>query len=82
MTAALPTDLVERVLHVMRAEADGGRSVIYISHRLQEVRNVARRITVFRNGATVAEGFFQFGERANDAMRRFVEHDRAQLAAQ
>jgi ribose transport system ATP-binding protein len=31
-----------------------GRLVIYISHRLGEVRKVADRITVFRNGATVA----------------------------
>ncbi len=28
--------------------------VVYISHRLAEVRHVADRITVFRNGATVA----------------------------
>jgi ribose transport system ATP-binding protein len=33
MTAALPTDLVARVLEVVRAQADAGRSVIYISHR-------------------------------------------------
>src|SRR5690606_20274345 len=32
VTAALPTDLVERVLKVVRAQADDGRAVIYISH--------------------------------------------------
>src|SRR5438045_357438 len=31
-----------------------GKLVIYISHRLPEVRRVAKRVTVFRNGMTVA----------------------------
>ena len=31
-----------------------GKLVIYISHRMAEVRDVADRLTVFRNGMTVA----------------------------
>jgi ribose transport system ATP-binding protein len=53
MTAALPTDLVERVLQVVRAEADAGRSVIYISHRFAEIAALCDSATVLRDGVTV-----------------------------
>ena len=53
MTAALPTDLVDRVLKVVRAQADAGRSVIYISHRFTEIAAVCDSATVLRDGATV-----------------------------
>lgn len=55
MTAALPTDLVERVLTVVRAQADAGRSVIYISHRFGEIARICDRATVLRDGATVGD---------------------------
>jgi len=55
MTAALPTDLVDRVLSVVRAQADAGRSVIYISHRFPEIARVCDRATVLRDGMTVGD---------------------------
>jgi ribose transport system ATP-binding protein len=55
MTAALPTDLVERVLRVVREQADAGRSVIYISHRFAEIAQLCDRATVLRDGATVGD---------------------------
>ncbi len=55
MTAALPTDLVERVLRVVRAQAEQGRSVIYISHRFSEISELCDRATVLRDGATVGD---------------------------
>jgi ribose transport system ATP-binding protein len=55
MTAALPTDLVERVLRVVRSQADAGRSVIYISHRFAEIAELCDRATVLRDGATVGD---------------------------
>jgi ribose transport system ATP-binding protein len=55
MTAALPTDLVDRVLRVVRAEADAGRAVIYISHRFTEIAAICDRATVLRDGQTVAD---------------------------
>lgn len=55
MTAALPTDLVERVLKTVRAEADAGRSVIYISHRFNEIAAICDRATVLRDGQTVGD---------------------------
>lgn len=55
MTAALPTDLVERVLTVIRQQADSGRSVIYISHRFAEIARVCDRASVLRDGVTVGD---------------------------
>ncbi|OYX18340.1 MAG: sugar ABC transporter [Rhodobacterales bacterium 32-66-9] len=55
LTAALPTDLVDRVLKVVRAQADGGRSVIYVSHRFNEIAAICDRATVLRDGLTVGD---------------------------
>jgi ribose transport system ATP-binding protein len=55
MTAALPSDLVDRVLTVVRAEADAGRAVIYISHRFAEIQRLCDRATILRDGETVAD---------------------------
>ncbi|MBL9073733.1 sugar ABC transporter ATP-binding protein [Tabrizicola sp.] len=55
LTAALPTDLVDRVLKVVRAQADAGRSVIYISHRFTEIAAICDRATVLRDGLTVGD---------------------------
>jgi len=55
MTAALPTDLVERVLRTVRAQADKGQAVIYISHRFAEIAQICDCATVLRDGATVGD---------------------------
>jgi ribose transport system ATP-binding protein len=55
MTAALPSDLVDRVLAAVRAEADAGRAVIYISHRFAEISRLCDRATVLRDGQTVGD---------------------------
>jgi ribose transport system ATP-binding protein len=53
MTAALPADLAERVLDVIRREGAAGRAVIFISHRFLEISALCDRATVLRDGATV-----------------------------
>lgn len=55
MTAALPTDLVENVLRVVRGQADEGRGVIYISHRFMEISELCDSATVLRDGMTVGD---------------------------
>ena len=55
MTAALPPNLVERVLKVVRSQADAGRAVIYISHRFTEIAALCDRASVLRDGATVGD---------------------------
>ena len=53
MTAALPANLAERVLDVVRRQSKAGRSVIFISHRFIEISALCDRATVLRDGETV-----------------------------
>ncbi len=54
ITAALPPDLSERVFEVMRRWKARDRSVLFISHRLAEVREHCDMCTVLRDGRDVA----------------------------
>lgn len=49
-TAALSDDDIARVKKVVLNLAADGRSVVYITHRLGEVFDLADRVTVFRDG--------------------------------
>ena len=53
ITAALPIDLADRVIEVMRRWKATNRSVLFISHRLAEVRDVCDVATVLRDGCDV-----------------------------
>lgn len=53
MTAALPADLAERVIDVVRRQKQTERSVIFISHRFLEIAAMCDRATVLRDGETV-----------------------------
>jgi len=53
ITAALPSDLAERVFAVIRRWREQGRSVLIISHRLADVRAICDRATVLRDGCDV-----------------------------
>jgi len=52
-TAALDRDQVHAVFECVRALKAEGRAIVFISHRMDEVFELADRITVMRNGATV-----------------------------
>jgi ribose transport system ATP-binding protein len=53
MTAALPANLADRVIDVVRRQSQTGRSIIFISHRLLEISALCNRATVLRDGETV-----------------------------
>jgi ribose transport system ATP-binding protein len=53
-TSALPAREAKWLLSLTRQLANEGKLVIFISHRMGEVRVVADRLTIFRNGSTVA----------------------------
>jgi ribose transport system ATP-binding protein len=55
-TSSLQRDDVKRLFALIRRLRDEGLSVIYISHFLEEVREIADRFTVLRDGQTVATG--------------------------
>ena len=52
-TSALLPREVDWLLNKARERAAAGKLVLYISHRMDEVRRVADRVTVLRNGETV-----------------------------
>ncbi|GLZ12222.1 ABC transporter ATP-binding protein [Actinomadura sp. NBRC 104425] len=52
-TSALAAAEVEIVLDAVRRIADSGVAVIYVSHRLDEIRRIARTATVMRDGRVV-----------------------------
>jgi ribose transport system ATP-binding protein len=55
-TSSLQGEDVARLFAVIRRLRDGGVGVVYISHFLEEVRQVADRVTVLRDGASVLAG--------------------------
>ncbi|QUI25367.1 sugar ABC transporter ATP-binding protein [Vallitalea pronyensis] len=52
-TASLTKSEVENLLDVIRVLKEKGVAIIYISHRLDEVEEIADRITVFRDGQLI-----------------------------
>jgi simple sugar transport system ATP-binding protein len=53
-TAVLTITETEELFTVLRQLADGGRTIIFISHKLNEVLTIADRITVLRGGKHMA----------------------------
>ena len=52
-TAYLPRDSVEQLFQTVRSIAQAGTSVIFVSHRLDEVTSLTDRTTVLRDGKVV-----------------------------
>ena len=55
-TSALSPEEVESLFALIRRLRDEGVAIIYITHRLPEVPEIADRVIVFRDGYLVAEG--------------------------
>ncbi len=54
-TAVLTPGETEDLFRIMRELREGGRSIIFISHKLKEVQAIADTITVIRRGKVVGE---------------------------
>ena len=54
-TSSLTEDEAQRLFRVVRRLRDDGVGIIYISHRMREVRDLADRIAVLRDGRLVDE---------------------------
>jgi ribose transport system ATP-binding protein len=65
-TSALSVQDVRVVFETIRRMRDQGRSVIFISHRMSEVDEIADTLTVFRDGRDV--GSFPMGSVSHEAM--------------
>jgi ribose transport system ATP-binding protein len=65
-TSSLPREDVERLFALIRRLKASGVTVVYISHFLEEVREIADRFTVLRDGRSVAAG--TLGEVTNESL--------------
>ena len=54
-TAVLTPGETEDLFRIMRELREGGRSIVFISHKLKEVQAIADNITVIRRGKVVGE---------------------------
>ncbi|TCC08123.1 sugar ABC transporter ATP-binding protein [Kribbella soli] len=55
-SAVLDPEEVSNLFRVIRGLTESGVAVVYISHRLEEIREIGDRVTVLKDGATVATG--------------------------
>ncbi|HNB50904.1 MAG TPA: ABC transporter ATP-binding protein [Anaerolineales bacterium] len=55
-TAVLAPQEIDELMHTMKSMVAQGKSIIFISHKLHEVTEVANRVTVLRKGVATAEG--------------------------
>ncbi|WP_329081104.1 ATP-binding cassette domain-containing protein [Streptosporangium sp. NBC_01469] len=69
-TEALVAEDVERLFEQVRRFAGTGTAIVYISHRLPEVRRIADRITVLRDGETC--GTFHMADVTEEDVLRLI----------
>src|SRR5258706_2469034 len=55
-TSALATDEVQRLFTIIRQLRRQGISIVYISHFLEELEQIADRLTIIRDGRTITTG--------------------------
>ena len=70
-TAALDQDATDMLFGRIRDVVKSGTAVIYITHRLAELRQIAQRVTVLRDGKRARRG-----ARRRDQRRRPAQPDR------
>jgi simple sugar transport system ATP-binding protein len=74
-TAVLAPQEADVLFHTLRAMAAEGKSVIFISHKLQEVMAIADRVTVLRKGKVTASGVPTAGSTRQELARLMVGRD-------
>ncbi len=57
-TSALTEAEIEELFNVIRSLREQGVGIIYISHRLQELKEIADRVTIFRDGQYISTDNF------------------------
>lgn len=82
-TAVLTPQESEHLFRTVRSLRDSGRSVVFITHKLREVKAIADRVTVIRNGRVVgnAAGDAAETELASLMVGRAVERELSKTTA-
>lgn len=74
-TAVLAPREADILFETLRAMAKDGKAIIFISHKLQEVKAIADRVTVLRKGKVTAAGVPTAGATRQDLARLMVGRD-------
>jgi ABC-type sugar transport system ATPase subunit len=74
-TSSLSPTEVDRLFDIMTRLKNSGKALAFVSHRLEEVFAITDRVTILREGRTVAEGVPTAGLSQNDIIRHMVGRD-------
>ncbi|KIT15640.1 sugar ABC transporter ATP-binding protein [Jannaschia aquimarina] len=74
-TASLSATEVDRLFDVMARLRDGGRALAFVSHRLEEVFAITDRVTIIREGVSVAEDVATSSLTQGDIIEHMVGRD-------
>ncbi|WP_069113788.1 ATP-binding cassette domain-containing protein [Jiangella alba] len=74
-SAVLDQEEVARLFKVIRDLQAEGVAVVYISHRLEEIRQIGDRVTVLKDGRTVATGLPARDTPTRELTRRMTGRD-------
>ena len=74
-TAVLAPQEIEDLFKTLRAMIAEGKSIVFISHKLQEVMAIADRVTVLRKGKVTAAGLSTKEITRQDLARQMVGRD-------
>ena len=74
-TASLSPPEVERLFEVMMTLKRSGHTLVFVSHRLEEVFAITDRVTVMREGRTVAKSLETTSLRQAELIRLMVGHE-------
>ncbi len=77
-TSALDSAQVERFFSILRDLKAGGRSMVFISHRMEEIFAIGDRVTVIREGETV--GTSRIADTDQSSVIRLMVGGQADLA--
>ena len=68
-TSAIGEEDAQKIFQTLKRLAARGKGIIYVSHRLSEIFQIADSYTIFRDGAWVHEGFI-----ADITREQLIEH--------
>jgi len=77
-TSALDHTQVDRFFEILRELKEEGRSIVFISHRMDEIFAIGDRVTVIREGASV--GTTRIADTNHDSVIRLMVGEQEELA--
>jgi len=71
-TASLTSSETDRLFSILRRLRDDGTSLVFVSHKLEEVQEICDRVTVLRDGANACDGLSMQGVDRNQLVQMMI----------